>query len=239
MTIHIDFLTGDTDIYQFSKIDYAMNFLPDWYKNLPAKNYLPEKPGGVRITMKGCLGLRDLFKKSLIIPLWSDMNIALGRIGTDTTSWAFADRKSDVELHTREDYGSFIGENTQHLKLVSPWYGFSKSDVGFCFVQPMWNTVKYSDILHVLPGIIDFKYQAGTNVNILLSRKPENKVLELKHGMPLVHLVPLTEEKVKIKHHFVDQKELNKKIIKHQMSSSHLGFLGWPNRLKKLRKNGR
>ena len=239
MTVHVDFLTLRPEIYQFSKIDYAMKFLPDWYKSLPVKNYNPEYPGGVSMTMKGCSGLRGLFKKSLVIPLWCDVNISLGKAGTDVASWLFADECSNFEINNETDYGSFVNAtNMQHMKFLSPWYGFSKSDVEFCFVQPTWNTTMYSDILHVLPGVVGFKYQFGTHINVLLSRKPEDRILELKHGMPLVHLMPLTTEKVKIKTHLVDEKELNKKVMRHG-SFSHLSFVGWANKIKRLKNNDR
>ena len=236
MTIHVDFLTVRPEIYQYAKIDYAMNFLPSWYKNLPVKNYEPRCPGGVRITMKGCYGLRELFKRSLIIPLWSDVNIALGKSGTDMASWAFADEVSNIEVSDEKDYGSFVdATKIQHMKFLSPWFGFSKSGVDFCFVQPTWNTTMYSDILHTLPGVVGFKYGEVTNINVLLSRKPEDRILELKHGMPLVHLMPLTEEKVKIKHHLVDEKELHKRLNRHH----RLSFSGWANKIKRLKDNDR
>lgn len=237
MTIHIDFLTTRAEIYQYSKIDKAVKFLPDWYKKLPQKNYNPEHNGGVAITMKGCIGLRDLFTKGLILPLWADLNISLGRADTNFLSWQFPDSQTLATINDEKEYGSFINSRQQqHIKLVTPWCGFSKSNVGFCFVQPMWNIPQYSDTIHVLPGVIDFKSQSGINVNLLLSRKPEDRILELKHGMPLVHLMPLTTEKVKIKHHFVDEKELNKKIIQHGHSSVMLGFSGWSTKLRRLQR---
>lgn len=241
MTVHIDFYTVRPEVYRYAKIDHAMNFLPSWYKDLSVKNYDSRCPGGVQYSMKGCYGFRELFKRSLIMPLWSDVNIFLGKAGTDLAHWNFSDACSSITVNTERDYGSFLdATKIQSLKFESPWYAFTKSDVNFCYVQPTWNTMKYSDTLHVLPGLMDFKHQSGTHVNMALSRKPEDKTLELKHGMPLVHIMPLTEEKVKIKHHLADEKEMFNRVKNHGVGmgfpifGGHLSFLGWMNKMKKL-----
>ena len=77
----------------------------------------------------------------------------------------------------------------------------------------MWTSAFYNQLAelsayHILPGIMDFKYNHGTNVNMFFP-KVDNKIL-FKAGTPLAHIIPMSENKVEIKTHVVTEAEMEK-----------------------------
>jgi hypothetical protein len=62
---------------------------------------------------------------------------------------------------------------------------------------------------NLLDGVLDFKYQNGTNINFFLNNTIRNQVL-LEAGTPMLHMIPLTEKKLEIKLHLIEEIEYTK-----------------------------
>lgn len=220
--VYVDCYTCRKDVYDYAKIQSATRFYPGWWKKLknkygivdPENEMFELREAG---TMRGCVGFTDLFRKALCIPLWSDIRITIGPVGSDFFKWKYADNVSAAGPHPREQRGDFMPDSHyQHLKLHSPWQLKCDEDVSFLFVDPIW-TSNPDDGVIIPPGVLEFKYQHATNINMLIARDPDlPRVLELKYGAPLAFLVPMTERRVVLRHHFVSREvfsTINKPIL--------------------------
>ena len=204
--IILDCYTCDSSAFNTSKIQPATKFLPDWWKQIPKYN---SEPGSLAIypTMKGCSGFTDLFKTGFILPLWSDVAIEVGAIGTEYYRYQFSDKVSSAVSHAPDQRGSaYPVTNYLHLKLISPWLLSCDEPINFMFTDPVWTRDDPTQFT-TLPGILEFVYQKGTNINLLFKRPPETIVQTLHFGQPLAQLVPLTERRVELKHHLISDAE--------------------------------
>jgi hypothetical protein len=197
--IVLDCFTTNINSFDYFPIDKASNFYPDWWKSYP-KSYPDINEQGIKVersTIKRCDGLIDLYQQGFMIPLWSDLILETHPNGFKYT---FADGNSVVEDH---DYNQMSNEFIQyiHFKLRSPWKIRDKKGTKFAFVQPSYNHVKTLTNWHVLPGVIDFKYQHATNINFVAGR---GQRFEIKAGHPLAHVIPLSDKEIEIKCHVVD-----------------------------------
>jgi hypothetical protein len=199
--IIVDCLTFDKTIYEYSQLQKAIKFYPDWWKKLPNEYY-----HGVYTvpTMKRCHGLIDNYAYGFILPLWSDLNLIIK--DRKIHQWQYADGFSEAVIHDSAQMGDYMdGSEAAHIKLTTPWRLKSKSEVPFHCVQPYWNYKPFA-FMSMPSGIINFKYQPSLNVNMFINVK-ENSMIELKFGTPLLHIIPLTEKEVVLKHHLVDVQE--------------------------------
>jgi hypothetical protein len=111
---------------------------------------------------------------------------------------------------------------------VSPWLIECDEPVEFMCVEPTWTMVS-TDEVTVLPGILDYKYQHATNINMLLKRKDADYKLMFELNTPMMQLVPLDNRPVELKIHF-DPQEYNKKCRLH----TPLKSFNWYHTNKKL-----
>ena len=206
--IYLDCFTTNPLAYEFAPIQLANQFVPEWWKALP-KNYriANEHPPVPHSTMRKCAGLIDIYSTGLMIPLWSDLVIEIATNGD--YSWKFADEESMNAIHNKEQAGTFFDDNNVvHMKIVSPWLFSCNDDVKWYFTQPVWNHNLAKDFC-IPSGILEFKYQGSTHINTLIRK--QNCVISLPHGMPMAHVVPLSERPVKIKNHLLSAQEMVKK----------------------------
>ena len=200
--IKIDAYTWQPSAYKFFKIQESKHFMPAWFKEIPPSFPAPVS-NGVTVdnpTMKSCPGLTDLYTKGIILPLWSDIVI---QTVEDRCRFAYADNISRLDEHVPSQMGKLRNGHV-HAKLVSNWALHTDSEVDFLWVQPSYNLNKYFRQFHVLPGIVNYKYQHGTNVNIMME---PNTRIEIPAGTPLAHIIPFTDEPIEIEHHLVTQDE--------------------------------
>ena len=194
----LDCFTVDSFTYNYCKIDKATNFYPEWWKKLDTK--INNRP-----TMKHCRGFTRLYTNSFIIPCWEDMQI---KLFANDYSWVNSRLPDSISSHSEIQYKGFIDTSRyQHIKIPSPWYLKSNRFVEFAFTDPIWNRSNVSDYT-VLPGVVDYKYQPDTAVNLLIEYTEEGKIIEFCVGEPLVCLTPLTEVEVDIRTHLIDRKDL-------------------------------
>ena len=188
-----------------------------------------DKETGVEIdvpanTIKTCDGMVDLYKSGFIIQLWTDVITVTDEFG----DWKYTS-KSEFKItgNNRRQFGENF-DNYIHLKFVSPWIIREKTGVNFLLTSPVWNNANYWNYLHVLPGIVNFKTQSSSHVNMFVNKT--NQTLHMEAGMPLVHVIPLSENKINIKCHLIDKDE-EKKL---DPSLSYFSFLNGHKKFKKM-----
>ena len=197
--------TDSVEAMKYAPIQRSSKFIPEWWRTL-AKNKTPFKT-----TMKHCAGLKYLYEKSFILPMWTEFVVLLNQ---RSSASVVGDRRTPVELHETTERGTFAPEDKNlHLKLVSPWVICCDEEIYCSWVPATWNNEQIYNI-QVLPAIIEYKYQHETNVNILVKREIEEKNYKINLNQPLAHIVPMTDRKFKIVLHLVSEEELKEKKMK-------------------------
>jgi len=210
--VYLDCYTCNHSAYKAARISSAINYLPAWWKRLlpsverSVMDNLPsfKRPGS---TMRHCVGLTDMFKKSFCIPLWSDLAIHVEPAMQEGYAWKFADGNSKLVDHPAFQRGDFMPpEHFQHLKLNSPWYLNCDENINFLFFDPFWPSYEGEEVAIIPPGLLNFQYQPGTNINMFIRKlENESRTVDLKFNTPLVFIMPLTERKVVLRHHLVSK----------------------------------
>ena len=142
MMVDVHFLTTNRKVFEHAKIESGAKYIPDWFKSLAPKIISKEVDGGVFYTMKTCPGFVTLFKKSFMIPLWSDINISLGEIGSNEASFKAPNPDVTMETHHPAQYDGFAGGEWQQIKFDCPWSVKSSKPLNFCFLEPIWNNIE-------------------------------------------------------------------------------------------------
>lgn len=202
-TIVIDAFTASINAFDLFPIDDANKFLPDWWKDVPA-NFFAESKSGIglkRTTIKSCTGFTNLYQNGFIMPLWSDLII---QTQGNQYSYQFADNISDIAFHGIEQLGKEFGHHV-HVKIISPWKIREQKGIKFLYSEPTWNEPSDMLIQKTPPGLVEFKFQHTTHVNMFLSK---GRRYEWLAGKPMAHIIPLTENKVELKTHLVGPTEI-------------------------------
>lgn len=223
----VDCYTTDPFVYENSKIRSGVHFFPDWWKKLRSSGKDGWK-GSFQIdsdyqllagtnTMKSCPGFINIYKKSFVLPLWSDLRVRVNSLqkikeGFASYSYQFADRNSDIDDHPSLEHNNhFSDEEYQHLKIISPWSIICNKPISWAWVPPVWHLTNDLEPVTVLSGVVDYCYQAATNINLFIKRPKEGDLfLEFPFNLPLVHIIPLTESKIKLNYHLVTHDELTR-----------------------------
>lgn len=223
--IYLDCYTSNDSAYKTARISSGINFLPAWWKRLlptverPLLDELPKfkRPA---TTMRHCVGFTDMFKKSFCLPLWADLAIHVEPAMQDGYAWKFADGRSKVTHHDAFQRGDFMPpEHFQHLKLDSPWHLHCDENINFLFFDPFWPSYEGEEVAIIPPGILNFQYQTGTNINMFIRKLPdEARTVELKFKTPLVFITPLTERKVVLRHHLVSKEHIGMYVARPQVA---------------------
>lgn len=213
-SVYLDCYTANAAAFEFARITRATKFIPDWWKSLAATTPTKYSFGNTsatldRSTMKSCLGFIDLYKKSLCLPLWSELLLSVGPEGSEDYFWKYADGYSNIEIHPAEQRGGFLGpQNYQHFKLLSPWFLKCSEDIDFLMFDPSWGRDKQTSELIIPPGVLGFKNQFHTNINLFVRRLDGiPKTLHVPFNTPLVFIAPLTERKIVLRYHLINPEE--------------------------------
>jgi len=208
--IVLDCFTSNELILQTAPIVPAIKLIPDWWKELP-KFYTFQSSLNISPTMKYCISMVDYYKKSVAIPMWSDLIIETQENGS--FNWQFSDRKTSAGPHHEQQRTNFLS-NHAHLKIHSPWFFKTKEDVKWVWSQPMYSLEEDSAGIKVLPGVIDFYNQMATNINLLIPCDKKQTYF-YKQGRPLVQLTPMSDRKFEIVRHLISQDEFDNFIGAH------------------------
>lgn len=217
--------TSRAEVFNYAPIKKASNYIPEWWKALPKTHR--EHPEALHVlpTMKLCVGFTNLFAQGFILPLWSEVAIKVGK-QTDQPSqdysYQFADLTSQMGHHAAwQSNDAYPSNQYQHLKIISPWALVCDEDIAFMQLQPVWNFSKPEEVF-IPPGVLNFKYQSATNINMFYKRQAQDIVHTLEFGQPMSHLVPLTERKVRLELHLVSDEDFKKLDAKNK----RLSFFG-------------
>lgn len=206
-TVILNCYTTSKNAYDLFKIGYARSMIPDWWKNTPKTcsygNMFHEEP-----SIKSCPGFSDLYKKGIMIPLWSDLKI---KSSTERYDYQFADQQSFIEYNHPNTMNQFTQEmNVHSLKIVSPWLFDCSHDIDWLYSSPMWN-MQTMDIVTV-PGVVKFNYPMKSNINLMV-RKGLDYNISLDAGTPIAHIIPITDREVKIQCHLISNSEFEEREV--------------------------
>lgn len=221
--IYLDCYTSNPNAYKAARISSASNYLPPWWKRLlpavdrPMREDVPNFNHPAP-TMRGCVGFIDLFKKSFCMPMWSDLVVHVEPAMEEGYAWKFADNFSSLSHHGAFQRGDFMPpEHFQHIKLDSPWNLHCDEGINFLFFDPFWPSYEGEETIIIPPGVLNFKHQMGTNVNMFIRKLPDQaRNVEIKFNTPFVFLMPLTERKVILRHHLVSKEYLRMQVDRPQ-----------------------
>jgi hypothetical protein len=209
--IVVDCFTANHNAANLFPIDKSNKFYPDWWKKIPLKKEAIAK-NGVKFdthTIRACSGFIDLYSKSITIPLWSDLIIETNSFNIN---WYFYDLDSSITNHPKSQYTSTDDEklNFLHAKIISPWRFQEKTGVSFVFMEPFWNNRDCLGNYFTPPGVVEYKYNHSTEINILFPNKVSR--IEMKAGSPMAHIIPLSDHEVIIKNHLITEEEFKFKF---------------------------
>jgi len=238
--IVLDCFTSNHDAFHLTPIVEGIKTYPDWWKQLPVidstsyhyndgnyneGSYLEngKDKNDNTLNMKRCYGFTELFRRSAVIESWSDINI---RIIKDNI-YPSCSNGPLPEQHPSHQYGNAF-TNYNHIKFKSPWRFKEKTGVNFLLICAEWHLDEYN--LKMPPGCLDFRTQHYININTFLPKQDTTNI-SIKSGAPLAYLIPLSESKLKINNHFVDELELEK------LSSVNRSFYGYRHHINLIERN--
>ena len=213
--IVLDCFTSEQGIADLFPISSLKRNPPNWWKSF--SNTTPIDGCPVEFsTIKRCPGIRDLFIEAFCIPAWSEYKLYKDPV--QGFSHIGPNRYAEGNVHQQTQLGPQYSDYV-HFKFLSPWFLKQKHEMKWMMMQPFWHG--NTDIL-LPPGILEFKHQHSTHINIISKKESEFKEYNFSAGDPLAYLVPLTESKIEIKTHVVDQTELQKlKTFHHSFHNSY------------------
>lgn len=223
--IILDCFSYSPYVLETAPIVPAMKLMPEWWKKLPNFFY-SEKNNTPQSTMRTCDGMVNYYKKSIAMPMWSDLSINVK--SPSDYSWQYADEKSEMGIHDVRNQATGFLNGYAHLKLMPPWKFKCKEDIFWVWSHPVYN---YPNSHHVVsfPGIVSYKEQYATNINLLVhADKPRNIVIP--HGQTLVHMTPMSDRKVEIVRHLVTREEF---FLRHD--NTRISFLKKTESIKKAK----
>jgi len=201
--IIVDAFVTDEKYINLSPIERASKHWPEWFKNTPnsyGHGVIKES------TIKQCSGIIDLYKNSFIMPLWTEFIISAEN--GNLTSYP-ADRETPVSPHPEDQWKTYADpKQYKHIKLNSPWLLKTKEAINWVVQKPFWN-FKLQEPFFIPEGILNFKYQSGTNINMFVDMEKNFETI-LKFNTPILQFIPLTEKEVEFKYHVVSVDKWNK-----------------------------
>lgn len=204
----------------------ASKSVPDWWKELPTPTIgnainVP----GKNSNMRKCYGFVEFFKRGLVIQNWTDMHLRTDFEGIKY----FTVAGPGPATHPMSQYSGGFPDHW-HTKLTSPWFFKEKTGVHFAWIGAEWNLDRYD--FKVLPGVLEFKFNTSTNINLMLPVKKEPIDMFLPAGLPLVHVIPLDDsKKLEVQCHLITEQELSK--VHHK----HITFRGLSHQIKLWKRN--
>jgi hypothetical protein len=208
--VHVDCFTYIGVIHSEYPIERASKYIPsEWkalassYKERAFPNVQESKMELDTSTIKKCTGFTNLFSTGFILPSWSDFDLEV--IEDGRFLWHSPSPIMQMHTHDRRQLGSWeLYSGYSHIKIISPWSFTEKTGVKFAWNRCDWHNSQRAADVHVISGVVDYKYQHSTNVNMFVKKPSITKFLA---GDPLVHIIPLSEKEVVIHNHLISEKE--------------------------------
>lgn len=195
---------------------------PTWFKNLPSVTPMEIARGFLNNTdarnIKTCPAFAGLYSRGFMLPLWSDLYLKIGKIGTEDCQYQFADSYSAINQHYDHQFAGMVNENYLHLKLQSPWSLYSDKSVDFIAMKPALE-IKSLQGLEIVTGMVNLHKQTTSDINLFIKREPEDKEIIIKAGTPIYHYIPLQDSKIELVVKALSKESdefLNTQLVPHQ-----------------------
>lgn len=192
--------THDYNAFTNAKVDYAIKYVPEWWRVTPkvVDNYP---------TIKNCPGFIEYYKKGIVIPSWSEVEMTINEKGAPRViEWRSASAQFSTNgSHLPCQFQGFAQEDGHNVKFESVWIIQSDQDASFLTSQAVWSNREWVQSLTMMPGVLNFKYQYNTNMNYLVTVGAEKKKFTLPALTPLMLLHPMSDKKVVLQHHLIDK----------------------------------
>lgn len=186
--------TYDKSAYNDFPIQPMKRQTPSWWRDLPSM------VDDIK-TMKHCVGFNEYFAQGFTVPLWSDFNFSIGATleeGVTCDNYSLA-------VHPTVQRGEYLPESRyQNLKIIPPWFVSCEEDVRFLFNQNTWGLDNPEDVI-IPPGVVEFKLQKSVNINLFMLYNGIKRDVKLKAGTCLVNIAPLSDRKIEIHNHLIDE----------------------------------
>ena len=200
----LDCYTYNPYVYNFAKINYGYHFLPEWWKKTP------KNKGSGHDTIKNCPAIVEYYKKSIVIPMWCEFEMVIEPKGNDNLfSWTSAQKDFRIEQHPQEQFQGFAKQDGHDVKILSPWFIKCKESIDFTFTQPVWSQRDNIFNLVLMPGVVNYKYQMQSNFNFFFQQTDTRQVIHIEPLTPIAILHPMSERKIKLRHHLLTSKDEN------------------------------
>lgn len=200
--IYLDCYTSSHYAYNHAKIDYAQRYIPEWFKG-----HKKFTDGEEALTIRFCPAVSDYYTKGIVIPLWGEVKMTIHPIG-DERGYSWASSNPDFDLHTqthpKSQWSGFGNDTLLNVKFVSPWVFKTREPLYFSWGQPLWSQPNSFNSLVGMPAAVQFKTQFVTNINYVVEPRAEPQEVSLAPLTPMVMLHPMTDRKVEIRTHLVD-----------------------------------
>jgi hypothetical protein len=223
--IVVDCFTSSAFAYDNTPVRKTSKHLPTWWRQLPVfksgNDQFVDVPAK---NMRNCVGFSELFKRGVVLETWAEFKLQIQQEGI---AWetsginvpSVESNDSSTWNHAYKDY--------HHLKLNPPWVFREKTGIKFMFSEATW--LLNSHPFTVLPGIVEYRLNHATGINIFIRKGDYNIFLPV--GLPLVQIVPLIEDdrEIEYKNHLVSTEEFN-----NIFSSGPISLFGGYRSLRKL-----
>jgi hypothetical protein len=213
--INVDCFTFNDTAYEHFSPDIASKFYPKEFKKLDNSVRFKNNPDinsklmSTMHTIRMCNGVTDLYTNGFILPSWQDITLESTIDGNifldDRTSSGM--NKPAIQIHERWQFGNELYPAFNQVKLLSHWFFKEKTGVQFTWNMCDWDRTDIADKVRILSGVLDFKHQTATNVNMFIKK---DSIISYNAGDPLVHLIPLSEKRVKIHKHLISIEEYDR-----------------------------
>lgn len=199
--------------YEFFTVAKAHHFYPEWWKKLPTFHEKMINELNLKLpTMKNCTGIIDIYKKGIIVPLWSDLQFRV----VEKNQWVagFSDHSTNQPTsHPRYQLGENNTEfnNCVHVKIDAPWLFVDVNKTGVSFLQQgcFWNNIPTQRLFQVCPGVLNYKFQHSVNINAFLtSNNPEEFVILA--NTPILQMIPLCERELELQVELISYQDWSK-----------------------------
>lgn len=185
-TIQLDAYTLVGNLAEIFPPALSKNNLPEWYSHLARDGEIPN--------IRQCSGFRDLHHEGILIRSWSDIEIEICPDGSINYDVACKYEINDpIERHDLEIQATGAWPGYINIKLLSPWWLKCNQPARWAMLPPIWHMKNPLEWM-VVPGMLEFKYQHASNVNLLFKLRPEKYMVKIKAGQPLIHLVPMFDQ---------------------------------------------
>jgi hypothetical protein len=217
----VDCFTSNPAILEYFPITPASKNYPEWWKKMEA-TFPHVSQSGIEHpapTIKRCDGLLGLYSKGFHIKMWSDLILETNDNGEFRYQYS-SDENHPIVSHSKRQLGPSLDPYV-HIKILSPWMIEEKTGVDFLFSGSCWNYVDKLFDWNIVPGVINFKNQSSTHINLFMPSKGSR--LELTAGDPLIHIIPISEKDIELRNHLLTEKEFENKMLRYSFMSSFIG----------------